>query len=283
MGVDFSGFIKVYLYKFNNELKESIKDKSISEKETIFLERITSLFLSKYILIIISEKNLNPYYYFVNISMNFNQNSLIKIYFPFLDNLITNNFAENILNNNDDIKTIMESLTNEIKEINNQNLEPEKLEKDLYTNNNSNLIEFYSAILKSGIDFLTKKENEYQNIIDGIIKSSELLNIEEKKMILKEIIEIQSLKKSNYIQQILVLILLQIKGNNQYTLNELIEKNQVNCLIKIIERIKSKENELQTDFSNFITNSKINMNIEDLKKIFAYSSFFIINIKKIFS
>ena len=231
MGVDFSGFIKVYLYKFNNELKESIKDKSISEKETIFLERITSLFLSKYILIIISEKNLNPYYYFVNISMNFNQNSLIKIYFPFLDNLITNNFAENILNNNDDIKTIMESLTNEIKEINNQNLEPEKLEKDLYTNNNSNLIEFYSTILKSGIDFLTKKENEYQNIIDGIIKSSELLNIEEKKMILKEIIEIQSLKKSNYIQQLLVLILLQIKGNNQYTLNELIEKNQVNCLI----------------------------------------------------
>ena len=281
MGVDFSGFIKVYLYKFNNELKESIKDKSISEKETIFLERITSLFLSKYILIIISEKNLNPYYYFVNISMNFNQNSLIKIYFPFLDNLITNNFAENILNNNDDIKTIMESLTNEIKEINNQNLEPEKLEKDLYTNNNSNLIEFYSTILKSGIDFLTKKENEYQNIIDDIIKSSELLNIEEKKMILKEIIEIQSLKKSNYIQQILVLILLQIKGNNQYTLNELIEKNQVNCLIKILERIKSKENELQTDFSNFITNSKINMNIEDLKKIFAYSSFF--NIKKIFS
>ena len=177
MGVDFSGFIKVYLYKFNNELKESIKDKSISEKETIFLERITSLFLSKYILIIISEKNLNPYYYFVNISMNFNQNSLIKIYFPFLDNLITNNFAENILNNNDDIKTIMESLTNEIKEINNQNLEPEKLEKDLYTNNNSNLIEFYSTILKSGIDFLTKKENEYQIIIDGIIKSSELLNL----------------------------------------------------------------------------------------------------------
>ena len=270
MGVDFSGFIKVYLYKFNNELKESIKDKSISEKETIFLERITSLFLSKYILIIISEKNLNPYYYFVNISMNFNQNSLIKIYFPFLDNLITNNFAENILNNNDDIKTIMESLTNEIKEINNQNLEPEKLEKDLYTNNNSNLIEFYSTILKSGIDFLTKKENEFQNIIDGIIKSSELLNIEEKKMILKEIIEIQSLKKSNYIQQILVLILLQIKGNNQYTLNELIEKNQVNCLIKILERIKSKENELQTDFSNFITNSKINMNIEDLIKEIKY-------------
>ena len=68
----------------------------------------------------------------------------------------------------------------------------------------------------------------------------------------------------------MVLILLQIKGNNQYTLNELIEKNQVNCLIKILERIKSKENELQTDFSNFITNSKINMNIEDLIKEIKY-------------
>ena len=53
-------------------------------------------------------------------------------------------------------------------------------------------------------------------------------------------------------------------------MNELIEKNQVNCLIKILERIKSKENELQTDFSNFITNSKINMNIEDLIKEIKY-------------
>jgi mannitol/fructose-specific phosphotransferase system IIA component (Ntr-type) len=85
-------------------------------------------------------------------------------------------------------------------------------------------------------------------------------------MILKEIIEFKSLEKSNFIQQILILILLQIKGNNQITLNELIEKNQVNYLIKILEKIKSKNNELQTDFSNFITDSKINMNIDDLIK-----------------
>lgn len=266
MGVELSGLIKVYLYKFNCELRESIKDKSISEKETIFLEKMTSLFLSKYIIIIISEKKLNPYYYFVNISMKFNQNSFIKIYFPFLENLILNNFAENILKNSDEIIAIMESLTNEIKEMNIGILEPEKLENDLYTNNNSNLIEFYSTILKSGFNFLTKKENEYKIIVDDIIKTSELLNIEDKKMILKEIIEFKSLEKSNFIQQILILILLQIKGNNQITLNELIEKNQVNYLIKILEKIKSKNNELQTDFSNFITDSKINMNIDDLIK-----------------
>ena len=47
--MDFSGFIKIYLHKFNEEIKESIKDKSIKDKEAIVLEKLTSLFLSKYI------------------------------------------------------------------------------------------------------------------------------------------------------------------------------------------------------------------------------------------
>ena len=66
-------------------------------------------------------------------------------------------------------------MTDEIKDLNVGNMETEKLEKDLYTNNDSNLIKFYSTILKSGIDFLTNKKEKFKNIIDDIIKSSELL------------------------------------------------------------------------------------------------------------
>ena len=87
MGADFSGLIKIYLHKFSNEVNDAIKDKSIEEKEKIFFEKLTSLFLSKYIIIIFSEKNLNPYYYFVNLSQSINKNMFLKIYLPFLDNL----------------------------------------------------------------------------------------------------------------------------------------------------------------------------------------------------
>ena len=212
MGMDFSGFIKAYLYKFNIELKESLKDKSILEKEEIFLEKITSLFLSKYILIILSEKQLNSFNYFVNISLHINKN-FFSIYFPFLDNLILNNFSDNILKYS---------------------------EKD-------------DAIF------------EIKNIIDDIIKSSELLNIQERKMILDKLIETQNLKKSNYIQQILILILIRNNDNNKNILNELIEKEKRCDLIKILERIKLKDNELQFELSEFITNSK-NINIDNLIK-----------------
>ena len=47
MGMDFSGFIKSYLYKFNNELKESLKDKSIIEKN-IFRKDYISIFVKIY-------------------------------------------------------------------------------------------------------------------------------------------------------------------------------------------------------------------------------------------
>ena len=267
MGMDFSGFIKSYLYKFNNVLKESLKDKSIIEKEEIFLEKITSLFLSKYILIILSEKQLNSFNYFVNISLHINKN-FFSIYFPFLDNLILNNFSDNILKyskKDDAIFEIIQSMTDEIKDLNVGNIETEKLEKDLYTNNDSNLIKFYSTILKSGIDFLTNKKEKFKNIIDDIIKSSELLNIQERKMILDKLIETQNLKKSNYIQQILILILIRFNDNNKNILNELIEKEKRCDLIKILERIKLKDNELQFELSEFITNSK-NINIDNLIK-----------------
>ena len=267
MGMDFSGFIKAYLYKFNNELKESLKDKSIIEKEEIFLEKITSLFLSKYILIILSEKQLNSFNYFVNISLYINKN-FFSVYFPFLDDLILNNFSDNILKyseKDDAIFEIIQSMTDEIKDLNVGNMETEKLEKDLYTNNDSNLIKFYSTILKSGIDFLTNKKEKFKNIIDDIIKSSELLNIQERKMILDKLIETQNLKKSNYIQQILILILIRNNDNNKNILNELIEKEKRCDLIKILERIKLKDNELQFELSEFITNSK-NINIDNLIK-----------------
>lgn len=271
MGVDFSGLIKIYLYKFNNEIKEAIKDKSLEEKESIFLEKLTSLFLSKYIIIIFSEKNLNPYYYFINVCFSINKNTFLKIYFPFLDNLIINNFAEKILQyneKNDEILEIMKSLTEELKDINNDNIEVEKLENDLYTNNNDNLIEFYSTSFKAGIDFLTIEKTNYNNVINNIMKSSDLLNIEERKTILNGFIEVNNLKKSNYIQQILILILIQLKEEDLKKLNELIETNKRTLLIKILERIKSKDNELQKDISELITNTKTDfINIDDLIKL----------------
>ena len=271
MGVDFSGLIKIYLYKFNNEIKEVLKDKSLEEKESIFLEKLTSLFLSKYIIIIFSEKNLNPYYYFINICFSINENTFLKIYFPFLDNLIENNFVEKIIQyneKNDEILEIMKSLTEELKDINNDNLEVEKLENDLYTNKNNNLIEFYSTALKTGIDFLTSEKSNYVNIINNILKSSDLLNISERKTILNGLIEVNNLKKTNYIQQILILFLMQMKEDDIKNINDLIESYKRSLLIKILERIKSKDNELQKDISEFITNSKTDfINIDDLIKL----------------
>ena len=149
MGINFSGFIKLYLHKFSEEIKEIIKDKSLEEKEIIILEKLTSLFLSKYIIIIFSEKNLNPYYYFVNLLQSINKNLFLRIYFPFLDSLINNKFAEKIekLNEKDnDILKIIESLTEEFKGINIKDLEIEKFESNLYTNNGSNINEFYKNV-----------------------------------------------------------------------------------------------------------------------------------------
>lgn len=270
MGVDFSGLIKIYLYKFNKEIKEAIKDKSLEQKESIFLEKLTSLFLSKYIIIIFSEKNLNPYYFFINICFSIDKNIFLKIYFPFLDNLIINNFTEKILQyneKNDEILEIMKSLTEELKDINNDNIEVEKLENGLYTNKNDNLIEFYSTSLKAGIDFLTTQKSNYENIINNLIKSSNLLNINERKTILNGFIETNSLKKSNYIQQILILILMQLKGNDMKNINELIESDKRSLLIKILERIKSKDNELQKDISELFTSKNDFTNIDDLIKL----------------
>ena len=267
MGADFSGLIKIYLHKFSNEVNESIKDKSIEEKEKIFFEKLTSLFLSKYIIIIFSEKNLNPYYYFVNLSQSINKNMFLKIYLPFLDNLKDNNFAEKILQyneKNDEILEIVKSLTNEIKDFTDKDIEVEKFENDLYTNNNSNINEFYAAIFKSGIDFLTSEKTKYDEFVNNIYKSSELLNIDERKIMINGLIDSLDLKRINYIQQIIILILI-IKNEND--LDKIVENEKKSNLIKILEKIKAKDNELQQDLIEYIKNQKVDfMNIEDLIK-----------------
>ena len=271
MGIDFSGFIKIYLHKFNEEIKEAIKDKSIKEKESIFLEKLTSLFLSKYIILIYSEKNLNPYFYLVNICESINKNLFLKIYFHFLDNLINNEFSEKISKiseKDDDIFKIMNSLTEEFKDVNIKDIDSEKYENDLYSNNGSNIVEFYATVFKAGIDFLASKRDNYLNIISKLKKSCELLNIGEKRLILIMIIEAKNIDKSNYIQHILILILLQIKKDDKSNLNELIENNKISDLIEILERVKDKGNELDKEsFESIIKeiNSEQNlMNIEDL-------------------
>ena len=82
------------------------------------------------------------------------------------------------------------------------------------------------------------------------------------------IIEAKNIDKSNYIQHILILILIQIKKDDKNNLNELIENNKISDLIEILERVKDKGNELDKESLESIIkeiNSEQNlMNIEDL-------------------
>ena len=257
MGVDFSGFIKLYLHKFNEEIQVQLKDKTLEEKELIFLDKITSLFLSKYIIIICSEKNLNPYYYFVNLCQSINKNTFLKIYFPLLDNLIDNKFVEKISQfneKNDEILPLMNSLTEEFKDMNIKDLDMEKFESNLYTNNDSNINEFYATIFKEGINLLTEEKQSLKNTLNNIIKSSEILNIDEKKIIINGIIEPKNIKKSNFIQQILILVLVRKKINDIQKVNELEKNEKTSDLIEILEKIKVKDNEMQKETFEFIIN-----------------------------
>ena len=275
MGVDFSGFIKLYLHKFNEEIQVQLKDKTLEEKELIFLDKITSLFLSKYIIIICSEKNLNPYYYFVNLCQSINKNTFLKIYFPLLDNLIDNKFVEKISQfneKNDEILPLMNSLTEEFKDMNIKDLDMEKFESNLYTNNDSNINEFYATIFKEGINLLTEEKQSLKNTLNNIIKSSEILNIDEKKIIINGIIEPKNIKKSNFIQQILILVLVRKKINDIQKVNELEKNEKTSDLIEILEKIKVKDNEMQKETFEFIINEILSkqdfMNIDDLIKYY---------------
>lgn len=275
MGVDFSGFIKLYLHKFNEEIQVQLKDKTLEEKELIFLDKITSLFLSKYIIIICSEKNLNPYYYFVNLCQSINKNTFLKIYFPLLDNLIDNKFVEKISQfneKNDEILPLMNSLTEEFKDMNIKDLDMEKFERNLYTNIDSNINEFYATIFKEGINLLTEEKQSLKNTLNNIIKSSEILNIDEKKIIINGIIEPKNIKKSNFIQQILILVLVRKKINDIQKVNELKKNEKTSDLIEILEKIKVKDNEMQKETFEFIINEILSkqdfMNIDDLIKYY---------------
>lgn len=275
MGVDFSGFIKLYLHKFNEEIQVQLKDKTLEEKELIILDKITSLFLSKYIIIICSEKNLNPYYYFVNLCQSINKNTFLKIYFPLLDNLIDNKFVEKISQfneKNDEILPLMNSLTEEFKDMNIKDLDMEKFESNLYTNNDSNINEFYATIFKEGINLLTEEKQSLKNTLNNIIKSSEILNIDEKKIIINGIIEPKNIKKSNFIQQILILVLVRKKINDNQKVNELEKNEKTSDLIEILEKIKVKDNEMQKETFEFIINEILSkqdfMNIDDLIKYY---------------
>lgn len=275
MGVDFSGFIKLYLHKFNEEIQVQLKDKTLEEKELIFLDKITSLFLSKYIIIICSEKNLNPYYYFVNLCQSINKNTFLKIYFPLLDNLIDNKFVEKISQfneKNDEMLPLMNSLTEEFKDMNIKDLDMEKFESNLYTNNDSNINEFYATIFKEGINLLTEEKQSLKNTLNNVIKSSEILNIDEKKIIINGIIEPKNIKKSNFIQQILILVLVRKKINDNQKVNELEKNEKTSDLIEILEKIKVKDNEMQKETFEFIINEILSkqdfMNIDDLIKYY---------------
>ena len=275
MGVDFSGFIKLYLHKFNEEIQVQLKDKTLEEKELIFLDKITSLFLSKYIIIICSEKNLNPYYYFVNLCQSINKNTFLKIYFPLLDNLIDNKFVEKISQfneKNDEMLPLMNSLTEEFKDMNIKDLDMEKFESNLYTNNDSNINEFYATIFKEGINLLTEEKQSLKNTLNNIIKSSEILNIDEKKIIINGIIKPKNIKKSNFIQQILILVLVRKKINDNQKVNELEKNEKTSDLIEILEKIKVKDNEMQKETFEFIINEILSkqdfMNIDDLIKYY---------------
>ena len=78
------------------------------------------------------------------------------------------------------------------------------------------------------------------------------------------LIDSLDLKRINYIQQIIILILI-IKNENN--LDKIVEKEKKSNLIKILEKIKAKDNELQQDLIEYIKNQKVDfMNIDDLIK-----------------
>ena len=149
-------------------------------------------------------------------------------------------------------------------------------------NQESNLIVFYEKIFKIGFSLLFPifKDKSVANIIksyDEFIKilseEIEKLNIEEKKIILESFLQVDELKYTNFLQQMVIYCILTLtksKGNNK-EINYLIKVEKFDKLLEILEKFKNGENELISLF-NFNT-KEINIenifNKEDIK-IYIY-------------
>ena len=158
-----------------------------------------------------------------------------------MDSLINNKFAEKIekLNEKDnDILKIIESLTEEFKGINIKDLEIEKFESNLYTNNGSNINEFYATVFKAGMDFLTCKNDDYLKAIE---KKNKILNGSDNKKTVIYIIVISVLS---------VVIL----GTMAYFLGKKMNENR-----------KKRANELNDEDFEYSTSDSIN-SIENSKE-----------------
>ena len=149
-------------------------------------------------------------------------------------------------------------------------------------NHESNLIIFYEKIIKIGFSILFPifKDKPVENMIKtyeqfiSIVNEEVMkLNNDEKKIVLECFLQVDGLKYTNFLQQIVIysiLFLTKGKGNNAEKKNILKVKN-FNKLIEIMEKIKNNENEIKNLFE---FNTK-ELNIEDLyKKNDIYISLF---------
>ena len=149
-------------------------------------------------------------------------------------------------------------------------------------NHESNLIIFYEKIIKIGFSILFPifKDKPVENMIKtyeqfiSIVNEEVMkLNNDEKKIVLECFLQVDGLKYTNFLQQIVIysiLFLTKGKGNHAEKKNILKVKN-FNKLIEILEKIKNNENEIKNLFE---FNTK-ELNIEDLyKKNDIYISLF---------
>ena len=149
-------------------------------------------------------------------------------------------------------------------------------------NHESNLIIFYEKIIKIGFSILFPifKDKPVENMIKtyeqfiSIVNEEVMkLNNDEKKIVLECFLQVDGLKYTNFLQQIVIysiLFLTKGKGNHAEKKNILKVKN-FNKLIEIMDKIKNNENEIKNLFE---FNTK-ELNIEDLyKKNDIYISLF---------
>ena len=141
-------------------------------------------------------------------------------------------------------------------------------------NQDSNLIFFYEKIFKIGFSILfpifdnksiQNKIKTYEQFIQILTEEIEKLNNKEKKIVLESFLQVNELKYTNFVQQMIIyciLLIIKAKSNNEEKFN-LIRITNFYKLVEILQKITNGENELKSLF-NFNTKE---MNISDIFNI----------------
>ena len=211
-----------------------------------------------------SEKNLFP-----------------KIILSIFEDLVDKKFKDYILKYKDYPQNKKEEIikaTFEEKQIKYYTENPigkEQIEKIVNNINNqdSDLIYFYEKIFKIGFSILfpifrnksiENKIKTFELFIQILTEEVEKLNIGEKKIVLESFLQVNGLKYTNFLQQMIIYcIILIIKNKSNYEEKfNLLRVNNFYKLVEILQKIKNGENELKSIF-NFNTKK---LNISDIFK-----------------